>query len=87
LARERNDAPLSQNALKSARNFTGADKTMNTLETLVYGQEKKGGSEPGRQTEEDFGEAMHLRRAGMLALDASLAQTEPADWQTALQLA
>jgi tetratricopeptide (TPR) repeat protein/DNA-binding CsgD family transcriptional regulator len=28
-----------------------------------------------------------LRRGGLLALDASLAQAEPADWQTAVQLA
>ena len=35
----------------------------------------------------DSASLLLLRRAGLLALDASLAQGEPADWQTAAQLA
>ena len=34
----------------------------------------------------DSASLLLLRRAGLLALDASLAQGEPADWQTAVQL-
>ncbi len=64
--------PLSGHLLLTTRTQApGALATRVELETLYL----------------DDAALLLLRRAGLLALDASLAQTEPADWQAAVQLA